>query len=85
MLTGLNVNMFSECDLCLLNRLINSDFVGARLFALSVKNQGFMTTRQRDALSNMNNSLRPWSSKAQKNSKYDGIDHDDLASGLDGH
>lgn len=76
--------MFSEKDEWLLDRLIKSDFVGARSFALSVKKQWFMTDKQRTALRNMNNSLRPWSSRGRNRSKFDGLDHDDLAEGVDG-
>jgi hypothetical protein len=77
--------MFSEYQTWLLNRVLNSDFRGARAFAINVKSQGFMSQRQEEALKNMNNSLKPWSSRTNKTSRHDGWDHDDLAEGWAGY
>ena len=76
------IDMFSEHQIWLLNRVLNSDFSGARSFAINVKKQGFMSPRQQRSLTNMNNSIRPWSSSITKSSN--GWDHDDLAEGWDG-
>ena len=76
--------MFTQEQTMLLDRLIKSDFVGARSFALNVKRQGFMSDKQYTAMVNMNNSIRPWSSKS-RSAKTNGLwDHDDLAEGWDG-
>ena len=76
--------MFTEDQDWLLNTLIRSNFHGAATFARNVKAQGFMTEKQYVALCNMQNSIRPWSSKSRRASSSCSWDHDDLAEGWDG-
>jgi hypothetical protein len=77
--------MFTEAEKDLLNRVLKTDFFSAHVFARNVKRQGFMTSKQYQALTNMYNSVKPWSSRTNKTSRHDGWDHDDLAEGWAGY
>lgn len=76
--------MFTPDQQDLMDLIDRSDFSGAKLFVKNVRTQGFMTTKQYDALCRMNNSIRPWSSRSRSAKSGDGWDHDDLAEGWAG-
>jgi hypothetical protein len=77
--------MFTQDQQELMTRIDKSDFIGAKSFVNNIRRQGFMTSKQYDALCNMNNSIKPWSSRTRFNSLGDGWDHDDLAEGWGGY
>jgi hypothetical protein len=76
--------MFTPDEIAMFERIEKSDFYGAHSFVRNVKKQGFMTPKQKQAIQNMNNSIRPWSSRNYRRKPYNGWDHDDLYEGWDG-
>jgi hypothetical protein len=76
--------MFTEEQLYLLSSVCTGGSRGSRLFAASVKKQGFMTRCQQDCLCHMHNSIKPWSSRSSGGFIGSALDHDDLQEGWDG-
>lgn len=77
--------MFTDDELFLLDRIGKSNFYGAVAFASNVREQGFMSAKQKIALINMDNSIRASHSRKYRSRRPDKWDHDDLAEGWDGY